>query len=409
MSKEYLLIRMIDMMCKSIAFALIVSECADSTTSNSKKTKYIYIAVLFSAQLFISLFIKNNIILLLCLLNIIGIIITITVYHKEKLKASAGFSFVYDIILIYAIFNKDGYKYTIPMVMNDTIYNIIYYNLYEIILFCIIFILLKFKKESLINILELIIQNYKLFVIFISGELVLNVVLALMINFGSECVQSIKIIFAALICSIMILLINYIENLMKKSRVVEQVNNGLEIENDELRKIKHDYGAQVSYLYGMFLLKRWDDLKESLDKIIETNSCISSPVIISSKAKSLIKDALEPVVDNGVHIVIEENTDLRSTNITKDELFFIIRNTGIILSELMEEEGIINVKTNLSRKNIVIDVEAFHIVNNINIKNKLEVLYRFNTVDYLIKKNNGDIFFNNNKIFIQVKILFPYK
>ena len=409
MSKEYLLIRMIDMMFKSITFALIVSECADSSKSNGKKTKYIYIAVLFFAQLFISLFIKSNIILLLCLLNIFGNIITIAVYHKEKLKAVAGFSFVYDIILIYDIFNKDGYKYTIPMDMNDTMYNIIYYNLAEIFLFCIIFVMLKFKRESLINILELIIRNYKLFVIFISGELVLNVLLALIINFGDGCVQSIKIIFAALICSIMILLINYIENLMKKSRVVEQVNNGLEIENDELRKIKHDYGAQVSYLYGMFLLKRWDDLKESLDKIIETNSCISSPVIISSKEKSLIKDALEPAVDNGVHIVIEENTELRKTNITNDELFFIIRNTGIILSELMEEEGIISVKTNLSGKNIVIDVEAFHIVSNINIKNKLEFLDKFKTVDYLIKKNNGDIFFNNNKIFIQVKILFPCK
>ncbi|MGN0143336.1 MAG: hypothetical protein ACI398_00030 [Clostridium sp.] len=407
MSKEYLLIRIIDMLFKSITFALLINECTNYSKQNEKKRKYFYIAALFLCQFFISLFIKNNIILLLCLFNITGLIITIIIYHKEKLRAVAGFSFVYYILMAYNIFNKDGYKYTIHIIDNDNMHNVIYYNFTEIFLLSIILIILKLKKKSIINMLELIIQNNKLFIMFISGQLILNIILAFIICFGDEYLQGIKIIFAALIFSIMILIINYIENLMKKSRVVEQVNSELEIENNELRKIKHDYGAQVSYLYGMFLLKRWDDLKESLDKIIETNNCISSPFIISSKNDSLIKDALESILDKGVHVVIEENVALENIHITKDDLFFIIRNVGKIFSDLIEQEGIISVKVNLSGKNIVIDAEAFRVGGNINIKNKLEILEKFKTIDYLIKNNNGDIYFNSNKVLMQIKILFP--
>ena len=60
----------------------------------------------------------------------------------------------------------------------------------------------------------------------------------------------------------------YFSNIEKKSNQVLITNSFLEKKNEELKKIKHDYGSQISYLYGLHLMKKYDKLGDALKNII---------------------------------------------------------------------------------------------------------------------------------------------
>ena len=59
----------------------------------------------------------------------------------------------------------------------------------------------------------------------------------------------------------------YFSNIEKKSNQVLIANSFLEKKNEELKKIKHDYGSQISYLYGLHLMKKYDKLGDALKNI----------------------------------------------------------------------------------------------------------------------------------------------
>ena len=61
----------------------------------------------------------------------------------------------------------------------------------------------------------------------------------------------------------------YFANNQKKSNEIYKLNRELEEKIVELRKIKHDYGSQISYLYALHLMKNHDRLGELLKQIID--------------------------------------------------------------------------------------------------------------------------------------------
>lgn len=208
----------------------------------------------------------------------------------------------------------------------------------------------------------------------------------------------------------MIILINYLVKVINKSYILDQLNKEMEIKNDELRKIKHDYGAQISYLYGLFLLQRWENLKEAIDKIVDMNESVSSGVIVDNLKNSIIREAFEPILNKGIHVAIEENTYLNNINVDKEELLGIISDVGKALANLINEKGIILATTYISIDNIIIKVEGSGIVEE-------GALRDYSLIDGLrdklvninksVIKNGGKMLFKYNHISTQIKISFP--
>ena len=67
----------------------------------------------------------------------------------------------------------------------------------------------------------------------------------------------------------------YFAAIERRAREIEKLNNALEGRIEELRKVKHDYGAQISYLYGLHLMKRYERAGELLKDIINGHNSIN--------------------------------------------------------------------------------------------------------------------------------------
>ena len=106
-----------------------------------------------------------------------------------------------------------------------------------------------------------------------------------------------------------VVILVYFWKVNQKSKQIYKLNEALEIKNSELRKIKHDYGAQISYLYGLCLMERFDDLKKSLKDIINNNESTPTAVEVNKNENSLLSLALKPAIDKGIHVIIEEKCD----------------------------------------------------------------------------------------------------
>jgi len=61
----------------------------------------------------------------------------------------------------------------------------------------------------------------------------------------------------------------YIIRIASKRREIDRLNDDLQDNNNKLRKIKHDYGAQISYFYGLCLMDRYNDLESALKDVID--------------------------------------------------------------------------------------------------------------------------------------------
>ena len=80
----------------------------------------------------------------------------------------------------------------------------------------------------------------------------------------------------------------YFASIEKRSREIKKLNDSLEERIKELNKIKHDYGAQISYLYGLHLMKRYERAGELLKDIINGHNSIDTAIEVSNNSDSVI-------------------------------------------------------------------------------------------------------------------------
>lgn len=327
-------------------------------------------------------------------------------YYKKTLNPLIAFSFGYYLLCIYSNINLGINEYIVSRYSISTFSE---YNLFENIVILIITFLCIQKKDKIGDLIKTISEDKIITVLFIGGTFACDVFIGLFYCQASK-FNTIKMIFTFLIYIAMIILINYLVKVINKSYILDQLNKEMEIKNDELRKIKHDYGAQISYLYGLFLLQRWENLKEAIDKIVDMNESVSSGVIVDNLENSIIREAFEPILNKGIHVAIEENTYLNNINVDKNELLIIISDIGKILSDIICERGMILAKTYVSIDNMVIKLECtgggeqgllqdYSIIDGL--RDKLV------NINKSVIKNGGKMLFKYNHISTQIKISFP--
>ncbi|MBM6862077.1 histidine kinase, partial [Clostridium saudiense] len=73
------------------------------------------------------------------------------------------------------------------------------------------------------------------------------------------------------------------------------MNIALEEKVLELKKVKHDYGSQISYLYALHLMKRHDRLGELLKDIIDGHNNISNQIQVSNTNDSIISTIVNSI------------------------------------------------------------------------------------------------------------------
>lgn len=405
MINDNLMLYIFSTFIKTILFSILIYRCTEILYS--KKT-FKFIVYFFSILLIsecIQSYITNDFFELI-LFHLFQLGVIFCVYDKKTLNPLIAFSFGYYLLCIYSNINLGINEYILSRYSIATFGE---YNLLENIVMLILIYLCIQKKDKIKDFIKTISEDKIITKLFIGGTFACDAFIGLFYCESSK-VKNIKMILTFFIYIAMIILINYLVKFINKSYILDQLNKEMEIKNDELRKIKHDYGAQISYLYGLFLLQRWENLKEAIDKIVDMNESVSSGVIVDNLKNSIIREAFEPILNKGIHVAIEENTYLNNINVDKEELLGIISDVGKALANLINEKGIILATTYISIDNIIIKVEGSGIVEE-------GALRDYSLIDGLrdklvginksVIKNGGKMLFKYNHISTQIKISFP--
>lgn len=210
----------------------------------------------------------------------------------------------------------------------------------------------------------------------------------------------------------------YIVRISSKSEQIYKLNSELELNNRNLRKIKHDYGAQISYLYGLCLMERYDDLKISIKNIIDTSNYSSG--ISEEKTDSILSLAISQAIEGkDIEVEINESAKLFEVQMPEMDLFRVFYNIVRNAVEAMEGKGKIQAKTYNKGDKIIIKIKnngpkipkkTIDKIFNTGFTTKENSEkghgYGLSIVKELVEKSNGKITVSSTSDFTEFKIAF---
>lgn len=410
------IINMITEVLQAIILSYAVFHCMEKS-KNYIKIIFLMILYFIIGQV-INKFVVLDSALNILIIHTLTLLTTIGAYKNNIKKAVAAHSMIYIIFGIYSIIFSN-------LIFEDMIGSLpIKYIYYEKILVQIIPLILmifgikKFKdnlKQIHNYILHEKFSNIFLIISYFMDCILMSYVLSM--NVQNLFLQNIVYILFSIFCMV---IIAYFGRIKKKSEQIYQLNEHLEIKNNELRKIKHDYGAQISYLYGLCLMQRFDDLKKSLKDIISNNDATPTAVSVTNNEKSLLAAALRPAIDKGIHVIIEDKCDFSLINMNELDLFRVVSNIVNNAVKALNGKGLIIAKSYEYLGNVIIKIEnngpkipEHHLRNIFNIgfttkeNSDKNHGYGLSIASDLVKKNNGKIKVRSNETVTEFKIILP--
>lgn len=409
------LIDIIISIIQSVMFIIASNYCVNKQYKKSKLQLIILIAITSFFVIF-STYLLGNSSLGIIVIHMGQLLLTNLMFKDDKLGATIGFSIIYSIIgisanlsfVIFTIFNNIS--------TSDNIYAII------IILYFPQFIISYFvlKNMKFIHKINLIIKSRVSSIItLIIGTVVFDFIMSFSRIISDKDNPVFKEIIFVLLGGFIIFITWHFINIDKNSKQVYILNEELESKINELKKIKHDYGSQISYLYGAYLMNNYEKLGELLKGIIEGND-ISTQVKVLSTEDSIIAQVVNSTDLKEVDVLIDEKAELKDTNISELELHKIISNIVRNSIEALKGRGLLMINSYYSYNHVIISLqnngpeidkniidrifeEGFSTKKNKNGDNG----FGLHIVKEIVDKNNGDISVTSNKEVTKFVIKLP--
>lgn len=339
----------------SIAFVYTISNSIDRKGEVNRKKIFVMTLLFFAInEILIGIF-ATKWVMSIFLIHVLYLTI-ITILCKEKIhNIVVAYTISYLIFIMYFyIFQNLNPEY---IVRENFIKGIISRKFLACYVIKLIFILIYFQYIEKIKKANKFINYEKVSIILILVSFMSDFILtSCLFNYGKGDLLIGNIICVISLVFFMVALV-YFWKVYQKSEQIYRLNEALEIKNNELRKIKHDYGAQISYLYGLCLMKRFDDLKKSLRDIINNNEVTPTAVEVSPNDKSVLSKALKPAIDMGIHVIIEEMCEYSFIDLTQMEFYKVLLDIVNNAIKAMNGEGIIIAKSYEYLGNAVIKIE----------------------------------------------------
>lgn len=247
-------------------------------------------------------------------------------YRKSVIDAILGFGIMYSIIVISSYFFITFYKYEVSVIkfnITSSLQLIIFVFIPSWLIYIIFF---KFG-EYIFNAVVLM-KTYShslIFFIIITYILIVLDTLRIQEQIGSAD-SMFKLIFYLMAFVVFVFVIVYFARINEKSKEVELLNDALKVKITELRKIKHDYGSEISGLYGLYQLGKYDRLGDMLKNIVERNQAVNTSVYVNLKASPIISSILRPISSTNIDLIVFDNADYDSLAINDDELLKVLSN-----------------------------------------------------------------------------------
>lgn len=338
---------------QSIIFVAAANYCV---SEENKKNRVQTIALVISLWLVITLTtsLLGNSSLSILIIHIEGLLLfMILFYKKDTLGATVGFSIAYLIIGIAVIVFFSIFIF----LTNNTNMNVTYANILVMYLPQFIVSYLVLRNMKFIYKINLTIKSrISSIITLIIITLVLDFIVSFLFIYNDKDNPFFKGIIFLLLGAFIISLTLYFASIDKKSNEIRSLNIELERKINELKKIKHDYGSQISYLYGSYLMKDYEKLGELLKGIIGGYD-ISSQVKVVSSELSLISQIVNSTNLKEVDVFIKENAELKDTNVNELDLQKVISNIVRNSIDALDGQGILTIKSYYSYNNIIINIQ----------------------------------------------------
>ena len=405
-------------MLQSIMFIYVSNYC--SKTKRSILSIVTWIVILWGVIQGITLIVGNSS-LGTIFIHLIILISGAIIFKEDPLDAMIGFSIVYFAVGIIMMVTSNIYLGCIVSMLPVQYLQLgmfIFIYLPQYILFAMILCNMNFinsiykvLKSKSISIISLIIVTVLIdFIVSFNG---------LAYDMDNPLFKEFLFIFLGFF---MIGITIYFSNIEKKSNQVLIANSFLEKKNEELKKIKHDYGSQISYLYGLHLMKKYDKLGDALKNIINDNSAISSEVDVINKPNSSIADIVYGIEHKGINIIINDEIDLNDIDISEIDYQRVISNILRNAVTALNDKGIIEVTTYYAIRSVIVQIKnngpkidesiidkifdtGFTTKENQNKENG----FGLSITKEIVEKNNGSISVKSNDSFTEFKIKFSKK
>ncbi len=345
----------INTMIQAFLFSYISNYCLEKNKRKGKIFIFILTIVIFIEMEANTALIQNAFINII-VMQLLTMAILLISFKDEFKVVIISFTLISCSICIFAIIFVNLYKSMffnkIPILYSYTFEFIIIYipQFFMDLIICI-------KRKTIYKVVKTIkSENYSIVMIIIINFIIDYVGAFNILGYLTSSLIVNNIVLITFIIFVVIVTV-YFSNLQTKYNQTEILNKALDSKNNELRKIKHDYGAQISYLYGLFLMNKIDKLGEALKAIINNNSKVTDAIEIQSKEDFVISFALRPAIEAGINVLVENNTDLRQVEMDQLELYRVLSNIINNAVRVMDGKGLIKIKTYSLLEEIVITLE----------------------------------------------------
>ena len=404
---------------QSLMFIYIINYCLDVVKIVDKK-KLILCIILLSANAIIVPKISESILVSVFLTHICALVL-VHMFFKQKYKnALLAYSLIYTIILVWIFFTGNVLYGILEKIITDNYMKIFTPVLMygsQVILFLLCYIFrIKIKQIYKILLYENIYINYVIIISFLPDFLVSSYFISY--NLDNSVFRNIVAIALVVFLGFVILLFSKI---VKKANYINKLNKTLTDKNDELKNIKRDYGLQMSCLFELADMEKYDDVTNLLNSIINNQN--DTNVIDNSENRiSLLSLATRHVRSNDINIILDDKANYELTTITEIELYRIIINIVNNAIKAMKNKGTLVAQSFEDFKNIIIVIEndgdkiPEEIIDKIfesgfTTKNNMDKNhgYGLSIVKDLLKNHDGKIFVESNEQMTKFTILLPKK
>lgn len=408
----------INTILQSLVLVLIPNFCTKYRDKNSKLKLGLLIAN-FWLIITLRTYLVGSSSIGIILTHLVLILMGIIVFKKDSLGATISISIVYLFININTLIMSNLFLYFkggIPTEKLEFAYIMIKYVPYFIV---DIFILLR---KDLIYRIYLFVRSKNLSMMsLIITTVVADLVIAynfIVYDIDNLIIKNIIFVMTGLF---IIGIILYFASIEKKSKEIMLLNKELEEKINDLKKVKHDYGSQISYLYGLCLMGKYDKLTDSLKSIINGHDNIISEVEIYNN-DSIISMIVNGIKHKGINIFVDEQASLEDINVSEMEIQRIVSNILNNSVTAMNEKGLIIVRTYYSLNSVVIKIQnngpkiedeiidkifdvGFTTKENSNKEHGLGLAI----VKEIVERNNGKVSVSSNDTITEFIIKIPAK
>ncbi|WP_315117383.1 ATP-binding protein [uncultured Clostridium sp.] len=359
------------------------------------------------------------------LLMVIGTLLFIILfYRKSILDAFLGFGLSYSIVILSSYFIITFYQNIVVkfnFAISSEIQTLIFIFMPAWFIYILVYKYRKYFFDAIIGVKSL--RPSLIFILLLNYALILTDTLRIhwqIEGMGELFKHSLYLIsLMAFIFAII-----YFAKINGKLQEVEMLNSALNDKIIELKKLKHDYGSEISSLYGLYQLGKVDRIGELLKNIVERYQSLNTTINVSVQATPIVASVLHSAVSASIDVIVFDSADYENLNITDNDLLKvlsnIINNSRDALRDV--QSPIIKFKSYNGYNGVIITI-----INNgpeipKEIRNRIfesgfstkentsgDRGYGLNIVSNIISQCNGRISVESNKQWTQFKIEIPYK